>query len=156
MLQALATMTRVGSIAPGSMATRTVTGRLHDAKLLARAGLHPIAYLAAKTAYESGHGVRGHYGWRPVDEVVGALDHAFRATIPSVRPTGRRMVLAEDLPRSIAERRVAGVPGLTFELAGSALARISAAVEPSGAELELLTPRVIEDVVRRAVSNQGW
>jgi 60 kDa SS-A/Ro ribonucleoprotein len=130
MLRSLATMTRVGVLAPGSAEAATVAARLGDAGRIRRARLHPVAVLAALRAYAAGRGVRGPRRWEPVAEVVDALDAAFSTAFGNVEPTGRRLLLALDVSASMAWGNVAGVQGLTPREASAAMALVTAATEP--------------------------
>src|SRR3954468_2195623 len=55
----LATMTRVGVIAPGSEGAARVVAQLGDGERIRRARLHPIAVLSALRTYAAGRGTRG-------------------------------------------------------------------------------------------------
>jgi len=129
MIRNLATMTRVGLIAPLSAATRTVVERLGDGKKLADRRIHPIAVLAAMKTYAAGHGGRGQHSWTPVGSVVDVLDAAFYATFRHVEPSGKRTLLALDVSGSMDSGVVAGVPGLTPRVASAAMALVTAATE---------------------------
>jgi len=126
----LATMTRVGVLAPGSAGTATVLERLGDAERIRRARLHPIAVLAALRTYASGRGARGRGMWEPVAPVVDALDAAFYTAFETVEPSGGRMMLALDVSGSMGWAEVAGVPGLSPRVASAAMALVTAATEP--------------------------
>jgi len=97
LIRNLATMTRVGVIAPGSADTARVVAQLADAKRIRNARVHPIALLAALRTYDAGHGTRGRAEWNPVREIVDALDAAFYAAFENVEPAGKRMLLALDV-----------------------------------------------------------
>ena len=125
----LATMTRIGVIAPGSDATAKVVAQLADTDRLRKARVHPIAVLSALRTYASGRGVRGRGEWAPVREVVDALDAAFYASFGNVEPTGKRLLLALDVSGSMTWGCVAGVPGLSPRDASAALALVTAATE---------------------------
>jgi 60 kDa SS-A/Ro ribonucleoprotein len=129
LIRNLATMTRVGLLEPGSAATAEVVERLGDADRIRRARVHPIAVLAALRTYASGRGVRGRNEWRPVRRIVDALDGAFYASFGNVTPTGKRLLLALDVSRSMESGLVAGVPGLSPRDASAALALVTAATE---------------------------
>jgi len=129
LIRNLATMTRVGVVAPGSEGTATVVARLGDAERIRRARVHPIAMLAALRTYAAGHGARGRGTWTPVREVVDALDAAFYSAFGNVEPTGKRLLLALDVSGSMTWGRVAGIPGLTPRDASAALALVTAATE---------------------------
>ena len=129
LIRNLATMTRVGVIAPGSTGTARAVAQLADRERLHRARVHPIAVLAALRTYASGHGVRGRGTWQPVREIVDALDDAFYASFQNVEPAGKRLLLALDVSGSMGMSSVAGVPGLTPRDASAALALVTAATE---------------------------
>lgn len=130
MVRNLATMTRVGVIAPGSEVTHRVVARLTDRDAIRRARIHPIAVLAALSTYGAGRGARGRHTWTPVQAVVNALDAAFTMAFDNVEPTGVRTTLALDVSGSMDWGQVAGVPGLTPRVASAALALVTAATEP--------------------------
>jgi 60 kDa SS-A/Ro ribonucleoprotein len=130
MIRNLATMTRVGVVAPGSEGTGKVVAQLGDGERIRRARVHPIALLAALRTYAAGRGARGRNTWSPVREVVDALDAAFYSAFDNVESTGRRLMLALDVSGSMTYGAVAGVPGLTPRDASAALALVTAATEP--------------------------
>ncbi len=129
MVRNLATMTRVGLVAPMSEATATIVARLRDRDRLRKARVHPIALLAALMTYQSGHGARGKHTWRPVGDIVDALDAAFYLAFDNVEPAGQRMLLALDVSASMTCGTVAGIPGLTPRVASAAMALVTAATE---------------------------
>jgi 60 kDa SS-A/Ro ribonucleoprotein len=125
----LATMTRVGVIAPSSAGNARAVAQLGDVERIRRARVHPIAVLTALRTYASGRGVRGRSTWQPVREIVDALDAAFYASFGNVEPAGTRLLLALDVSRSMGMGSVADVPGLTPREASAALALVTAATE---------------------------
>jgi len=129
LIRNLATMTRVGVLAPGSDGTAKAVEQLCDVQRIRRARVHPIAVLAALRTYASGRGVRGRGEWHPVREVVDALDAAFYTAFGNVEPTGKRLLLALDVSGSMGYGHVAGVPGLAPRDASAALALVTAATE---------------------------
>ncbi|HEX7841425.1 MAG TPA: TROVE domain-containing protein [Kofleriaceae bacterium] len=132
MIRNLATMTRVGLIAPGSAATQRIAERLADRGRLERARVHPVAILSALLTYRAGHGVRGSGTWAPVAEIVDALDAAFYASFGFVEAAGKRMLLALDVSGSMACGTIAGVPNLTPRVGSAAMALVTAATERDG------------------------
>jgi 60 kDa SS-A/Ro ribonucleoprotein len=126
----LATMTRVGVIAPGSEGTARAVATLGDADRIRAARVHPIALLAALRTYATGRGIRGRGTWDPVREIVDALDAAFYASFATVEAAGARLLLALDVSGSMTYGEIAGVPGLTPRDASAALALVTAATEP--------------------------
>jgi 60 kDa SS-A/Ro ribonucleoprotein len=125
----LATMTRLGLLAPSGDATRIVVERLNDGERLRKARIHPLAVLAALKTYAAGKGVRGRQHWAPVPAIIDALDGAFYASFGNVQATGKRWVVAVDVSASMDWGRLAGIPGLTPRVAAGALALLTAATE---------------------------
>jgi 60 kDa SS-A/Ro ribonucleoprotein len=129
MVRNLATMTRVGLLAPMSEAVGHVLKELGDGERIKRSRLHPVAVLAALLTYKAGRGVRGQNTWSPVGQVVDALDSAFYLAFANVEPTGKRWLIALDVSGSMASGEVAGVPGLTPRVGSCALAMVTMATE---------------------------
>jgi 60 kDa SS-A/Ro ribonucleoprotein len=129
LIRNLATMTRVGVLAPGSAGTSEAVAQLRDRERIRKARVHPIALLAALRTYSAGRGVRGRNTWTPVTAIVDALDAAFYTAFENVEPTGKRLLLALDVSGSMAGGWVGGVPGLTPRDASAALALVTAASE---------------------------
>jgi 60 kDa SS-A/Ro ribonucleoprotein len=125
----LATMTRVGVLAPGSAGTAKAIAQIGDRERIRKARVHPIALLAALRTYAAGHGARGRHTWTPVAPIVDALDAAFYTAFENVEPTGKRLLLALDVSGSMGGGCVAGVPGLPPRDASAALALVTAATE---------------------------
>ncbi len=130
MLRNLATMTRVGLIAIGSAATKRIASELCNADRIAKARVHPLAILAALTTYRAGRG-KADGAWIPVIDIVDALDAAFYTSFGSVEPAGKRMLLALDVSGSMSSGSIAGVTGMTPQIASAAMALVTAATEPS-------------------------
>jgi 60 kDa SS-A/Ro ribonucleoprotein len=130
MIRNLATMTRVGLLAPLSTATGKVVAELANVDRLRMARIHPIAVLAALKTYAQGHGERGKSTWNPVAKVIDALDGAFYSSFGNVQATGKRWMLALDVSGSMQGSMIAGMPGMSANLASAAMALVTAAVEP--------------------------
>lgn len=129
LIRNLATMTRVGLLAPLSAGVGKVLGKLLDGEGLRASRVHPIQVLAAMLTYASGRSAKGDGTWQPVSQVVDALDGAFYRAFGNVPATGKRWLLALDVSGSMDRGVVAGVPGLTPRVASAALAMVTAAVE---------------------------
>ena len=127
MIRNLATMTRVGLIAPRSDASTAVCRELGDAERIRAARVHPITLLVAQRTYALGRGLRGTRSWTPVTRIVDALDEAFYLAFGNVEPTGKRLLLALDVSGSMGWRRSAGVPGLSAREASAAMALVTLA-----------------------------
>jgi 60 kDa SS-A/Ro ribonucleoprotein len=129
LIRNLATLTRVGLLAPGSEAARAVSERLADAGALRRARVHPVQVLSAMRTYAAGRGFRGKHSWEPVARVVDALDAAFYLAFGAVEPSGKRMMLALDVSGSMTAP-VHGLEQLSCREASAAMALVTAATEP--------------------------
>ena len=127
----LATMTRVGLLAPLSEAAATVASRLRDGGAIRRARLHPVKVLAALMTYAAGKGQRGKGTWTPVPAVVDALNDAFELAFGAVEPAGTRHLLALDVSGSMGCGAIAGVPGLTPRVGAAAMSLVTLRTEPA-------------------------
>ena len=128
----LATLTRVGTIAP--MKSAWVCERLNaigNARTEDFTRIHPINVLSALLTYRSGKSVRGSNTWTPVPQVVDALDKAFERSFATAPQTNQRFYLGIDISGSMASGKVAGVPGLTPRMAAAAMAMAIARREPN-------------------------
>ena len=109
LIRNLATLTRVGTIAP--MKSAWVCERLNAignpfTEDFTR--IHPIAVLSALLTYRAGKGVRGHHTWTPVPQVVDALDQAFDQSFATAPQTNQRFYLGIDISGSMGSGKVAG------------------------------------------------
>ena len=146
MVRNLANMTKVGLLAPMSSAVGTVVSRL-DSDAVHKARVHPLQILVAMKVYQQGHGVarrqavgyhsRGYVGrgdvpsWRPVVQIVDALDAAFYHAFDNVESTGLRWLLALDVSGSMASPDISGMPGISPRVGSAAMALITAKAEPN-------------------------
>ena len=126
MIRNLATMTRIGLIAPGSDAVAAVCRELGDAERIRAARIHPITLLVAHRTYALGRGLRGTRSWTPVTRIVDALDGAFYLAFGNVEPTGKRLLLALDVSGSMVAT-IGGIPGLSAREASAAMALVTLA-----------------------------
>ena len=126
----LATLTRVGLIAPLSATARRAAERLTDVPALRKARIHPVNVLAALRTYSSGKGLRGKGAWEPVSSVTDALEAAFYASFQNAPTTGKRFYLGLDVSGSMGSGEVSGIAGLTPRSAAAAMAMTIARTEP--------------------------
>ncbi|MBM3880623.1 MAG: TROVE domain-containing protein [Verrucomicrobia bacterium] len=130
MIRNLGKMTSLGLVQPFSDAAKLIASRLSDAQTLKRARIHPLAVLIAGKVYAQGHGEKSRSaGWKPVSEIVDALDAAFYASFTNVEPCGKPMLLALDVSGSMDSSKIAG-SRLTAREASAAMALVTAATEP--------------------------
>lgn len=157
MVRNLATMTRVGLLAPLSAAAATVADRLRDGQAIKRARLHPVKVLAALMTYAAGKGQRGDTTWTPVPALVDALNDSFELAFGAVEPAGTRHLLALDVSGSMGCGTIAGVPGLTPRVGAAAMSLVTARTEPAVhalafshklEPLKLTARQRLDDVVR--------
>ena len=125
----LGKMTSIGLIQPLSDAAKLVTDRLGNAQQIQKSRVHPIQVLTAKITYANGRGDKGSLSWTPVSQVTDALEGAFYTAFGNVRPSGKRMLLALDVSGSMTWGTVAGVNGLTPNMAAAAMAMVTARTE---------------------------
>jgi 60 kDa SS-A/Ro ribonucleoprotein len=130
LLRNLARMTANGLLTADAPETASVVERLTQVESLRRARIHPIAVLAALMTYRQGEGARGSLKWTPAAAISQALEQAFHLAFGNVEATGKRIVLALDVSGSMGGGEVAGVPGLTPRVASTAMALVTASVEP--------------------------
>jgi 60 kDa SS-A/Ro ribonucleoprotein len=102
MIRNLATMTKVGLLAPGSVATKKVVSELQNVSRLRKARVHPMALLLAERTYAKGKGLKGSGTWDPVPAIIDALDEAFYTAFENVEPTGQRYLLGIDVSGSMS------------------------------------------------------
>lgn len=129
LIRNLATMTRIGLLAPMHVETDMVAERLTNPELLKKGRVHPIQLLSALLTYKGGHSQRGESFWNPVPRIVDALDEGFYAAFGAVEPSHARTLLALDVSGSMSMGTIAGVPGLTPRLGAAAMALVTANVE---------------------------
>ena len=130
MIRNLGTMSKIGLLKPLSDAEKLVAGRLTDAARLRGAKVHPIQVLSALRTYSSGRGVRSAATWTASSKIIESLDEAFELSFGAVEPAGTRHLLGLDVSASMTGGEIAGVPGLTPNVASAALAIVTARTEP--------------------------
>lgn len=158
LIRNLATMTRIGLLAPMAEATRLVIEQLGDGERLRKARVHPLAVLVALKSYEAGYSDRSGQNWNPVGQIVDALDGAFYDAFGNVEPTGKRTMLALDVSGSMDFSQIAGMTGITPRVGSAAMALVTASVEPAYSVCAFstnfiglpITPRErLDDVLRK-------
>lgn len=164
MVRNLATMTRVGLLAPGSEAAKTISARLSDQQTITKTRVHPMALLIACRTYASGKGLRGRNTWQPVASIVDALDSSFYLAFGNVQPTGKNILIGVDSSGSMRHSLIAGVPKLSAGEAACAQALVFVSSDPD-TEVMLfdtdisgfpLTPKMrLDTVYKQWVSRHG-
>ena len=129
LIRNLANLTRIGVLTSNGNWTRRVVEQITDEARLRKARVHPIAVLSALRTYAQGRGERGQNTWKPLPQIVDALDAAFYRSFGNVVPASKRFLLGLDVSGSMECGVIAGVPGLTPRVASAAMALITAATE---------------------------
>ena len=129
LIRNLATLTRVGVIAP--MDFQPAVAAIERIGQNGGPRIHPLGVLSALLTYRQGQGHRGKGAWQPVAQVVDALDAAFERSFRQAPQTGQRLYLGVDVSGSMGYGEVAGTPGLTPRMAAAALAMAIARREPN-------------------------
>jgi 60 kDa SS-A/Ro ribonucleoprotein len=128
MIRNLGKMTSIGLVHPFSEAAKLIVRKLRDEAVLKRARIHPLAVLITEKVYAQGRGDKGSLTWKPVPQIIDALDEAFYTTFQNVQPCGKPMLLALDVSGSMGGGSVAG-SCLTPREASAAMALVTAATE---------------------------
>lgn len=155
LLRNLATLTRIGLIAPMSDTAGSITATLTDPEIISKSRVHPIQILLGMLTYAQGHGLRGSNTWDPNTQVVDALDTAFYLAFGNVTPAKTRHLLGLDVSGSMGAEIQ---PGLSARVGAAAMALITARTEPTWAAMAFshefvpftISPRErLDDVVKR-------
>jgi 60 kDa SS-A/Ro ribonucleoprotein len=123
MVRNLATMTRNG-ILDSKEHKALVLEALDNKEAISKSRIHPMAILVALKIYATGRGMRGQNTWKPLVDILDALDGAFYLAFDNVEPTGKAHLLALDVSGSMTGGMVAGAP-LSPREASSAMALIT-------------------------------
>lgn len=130
LIRNLGRLTANGALAPLAETSAAVATRLRDRDGLHQARVHPIQVLSALKTYEQGCGDRGKLSWKPLPQVVAALNEAFYLAFDNVDATGKRWFLGLDISGSMWAGTIAGVSGLTPAIASAAMAMVTVNREP--------------------------
>lgn len=119
LIRKLGQLTDVGVIKPMSKDMKTVVERLTDREAIKNGRVHPITILNALNQYKQGRGDKGSLSWKPVQQIIDALDTAFYEAFDFVESTGQGHFIGVDCSGSMFSARVSGAPNLTAaEVAG--------------------------------------
>ncbi len=107
----------------------SVVARVTDADALRKGRIHPIDALKAMLVYKGGRSIKGDGTWTVVPQIVDALEKAFYTSFGTVQNSGKRFVLGLDISGSMTCGNIAGIHGLTPNLASTAMAMLTARAE---------------------------
>merc|ERR1711939_196076 len=131
LVRSLAKITAIGVLDDESVVL-SIVKQLTNADAVAKARLHPLSVLMAQRTYSSGQSDKGSLTWKPNAEVCTALETTFTLAFATVKPAGKRFLLAIDISESMSAPIVGG-GGATLSCAeaAAAMALIIAKTEPS-------------------------
>ena len=125
----LGKLSSIGILKPFSDGTKMVMDKLSDVNAIKYSRLHPLSVLVAGNTYGLGHGVKGSLKWTVVPQIVEALSDLFYGTFDLIEPTGKNILMGVDVSGSMTFHKVAGMTGITPNIAASAMAMVTARVE---------------------------
>lgn len=131
LIRKLGQLTNIGVIAPFSNDLKTVVAKLTDKEAIKAGRVHPITILNALNQYKVGHGDKGSLTWKPVQQVLDALDAAFYDSFDFIESTGQGILLGVDCSGSMFGARVSGAPNLTAAEVAGVMALAVAKREPN-------------------------
>jgi 60 kDa SS-A/Ro ribonucleoprotein len=124
----LATMTRIGYLAPMSDSSRQLVEKLTNQELLRKGRVHPFSLLLALNSYSTGVS-KGDKTHTPVQEIVEALERAFYLSFDSVTPANKRTYIGLDVSGSMTWNMLPGT-NLSAAQASMAMSLVSLNTEP--------------------------
>lgn len=113
-------LTAVGVIAPFSAGLNRARELLNDTDAIHKSRIHPLTLLVALKQYAAGHGERGSMTWKPVAQIIDALNDAFYLAFDNLEKSDKAILLAVDVSGSMTTA-VNGVPNMSAFEAGAAL-----------------------------------
>ncbi|MDH2426593.1 TROVE domain-containing protein [Sphaerisporangium sp. TRM90804] len=141
LIRNLARMTRIGTLTPMGDATARAAARLRDPAAVVRARVHPMDAWLAMRVYASGRSLPNRRAevqrWKPLPAILDALEETYEHAFGTVRPSGRRLLVAVDSSGSMGHSplTVGGSPlGTAYEVA-SAMAVMLARIERENVHL---------------------
>jgi 60 kDa SS-A/Ro ribonucleoprotein len=79
-----------------------IVQHLKDKEFIRNTGVHPLQFLIALKIYSSGKGDLGNLQWKPIRDIVQALESAFYSSFENVEKTNKRYLLALDVSGSMS------------------------------------------------------
>lgn len=94
LIRNLGQYTSSGLLKPLGDETALVVEKIGDTEVLKKARVHPMTIMLALKIYQKGSGYRST--WKPVSQIVEAMEDAFYASFEYVEPTGKKYLVASD------------------------------------------------------------
>lgn len=125
LIRNLGKLSNLGLLAQGKFdVVDKVTSQITNEVQLRKARVHPINLLVALETYKTGRGLRGSLTWKPVQDVIDALDSAFYMAFENVVPSNKRTYIGLDVSGSMTVGNIAGTP-LTPNVAAAAMCMVT-------------------------------
>lgn len=164
LIRKLGQLTNLEVIKPLSTDMRAVLNKLTDKEALKAGRVHPILLLNALRQYGKGQGDKGSLTWKPVQQVIDALNDSFYEAFSFIPSTGEGYLFGLDISGSMFGGSVVGAPGL-FPAEVSAVMALAVAKRESNYEMFgfdtspkplKLSPSMRLDDVLKAMRNLRW
>ncbi len=108
-----------------------IVNSLKNKDLIKNSKVHPLQILITLNTYSSGKGQKGALTWKPVEELVDALNIAFKLSFVNVIPTNKRILIGLDISGSMTGHSVCGINSMTSSEISVAMCMILCGIEPN-------------------------
>jgi 60 kDa SS-A/Ro ribonucleoprotein len=129
MVRNLGKMSSLGLMTEMGSNEKIVIDMLHNEEAIKYSRLHPLSILGALKTYEQGRGFKGSNTWNVNQRIVDALNDAFYSAFKNIESTGKRFYLGIDVSGSMTCGNIAGMLGITPNIAAAAMALVTAKTE---------------------------
>ena len=124
----LGNLTRLGAIGPMNCeATLKTIGRIGEP---GATFIHPLNLLHSLMVYRAGKGERGRHTWKPITQIVDALDEAFERSFHNAPQSGQRLYIGIDVSGSMDYNFINRPAQMTARMGACAMAMALARREP--------------------------
>jgi 60 kDa SS-A/Ro ribonucleoprotein len=147
------------SLSGGPYTDLAINGLSEEA--IVKSKVHPLTVLIAMKQYSAGRGLRGSLEWYPNQNIIQALDWAFKHSFRNLMPTGKSTLIAIDYSGSMGAE-VSGTPNLSVREAAVAMSMCIMSQESkigmigfdqSVYEADFHPQRTLDDNLKRVPSN---
>lgn len=163
LIRKLGQLSNIGLLVPLSETSKIVMSKISNAEEIKRSRVHPVSILSAFNQYSKGAGDKGSLTWKPVQQVLDALNDAFYDSFNYIESTGRNNFVGVDCSGSMFGATVSGTSLTAAEVSAvMALATIKresnywiGGFDTSMSELKI-TPSMRIDNVLKVMENFRW
>ncbi len=127
-LRVLNRLTAYDVIKPLSKELNLIINRLSDKEQIKKSRIHPISVLSALKTYSSGQGIKGDLKWKPIPQIVDALNSMLYNAFDFIEPTGKNILFGLDVSGSMS-CSLPNLPYVSCREGTAVLAMASARVE---------------------------